>query len=156
MAASYDASVASTHRFQRSRRLRVEDTSINAVDSEWRDGLRNVLPEPQQEFLDRSMRELALDEQSYEGGHTFKSCRFGISLTNPLTAMLLFGFVAGAAVILYSAWTQAGSIPSTQLAGMSLPGIVLLLCLGGETAFPGVFELRLKGPGTTLTRKYIS
>ena len=62
--ASYDASVASTHRFQRSRRLRVEDTSINAVDSEWRDGLCNVLPEPQQEFLDRSMRELALDEQS--------------------------------------------------------------------------------------------
>ena len=103
------------------------------------------------------MCELALDEQSYEGGHTFKSCRFGISLTNPLTAMLLFGFVAGAAVMLYSAWTQAGSMPSTQLAGMSLPGNdVLLPCLGGETAFPGVFELRLKGPGTTLTGQYIS
>ena len=102
------------------------------------------------------MRELALDEQSYKRRRTFKSCRFGISLTNPLTAMLLFGFVAGAAVMLYSAWTQAGSIPSTQLAGMSLPGNMLLLCLGGEAAFPGIFELRLKGPGTSLTRPYIS
>ena len=70
--------------------------------------------------------------------------------------MLLFGFVAGAAVMLYSAWTQAGSMPSTQLAGMSLPGNVLLLCLGGEAAVPGVFALRLKGPGTTLTKQYIS
>ena len=71
--------------------------------------------------------------------------------------MLLFGFVAGAVVILYSAWTQVGSIPSTQTAGIALLDSVLLLCFGGETAaFPGVFVLRLKGPGTTLVGQYIN
>ena len=78
-------------------------------------------------------------------------------MRNPLTAILLFGFVAGAVVILYRAWTQVGSIPSTQTAGIALLDSVLLLCFeGGAAAFPGVFVLRLKGPGKTLTGQYIS
>ena len=42
---------------------------------------------------------------------TVKSVWFAISPKNPLTAMLLFGAVAGAVGRLYNAWTQRGWIP---------------------------------------------